>query len=100
MNGGKQWASARDWATWLYRWLCDRETDVLPRLVGIASAAPYAGSVYSVDTALRQLRKAGLIAWRTGTRSENRGHGAVRIIATGRILKTSGCPFDAPERSP
>lgn len=81
---------------WLITWLTERESDTLPRLIQIANECPLTNSYYDVDNALRWLRYRSKIAWRSGTRSENRGHSAIRIIATGRVLKTAGCPFEPP----
>jgi len=84
-------------AAWLLDWLAARETDTLPRLMALAGICPIASSHYTIDAALRLLVTRGMIKRRTGTRSEDRGHGAIRITATGRVFKTSGCPFDPPE---
>ena len=46
--------------------------------------------------ALVLLRRDGRILWRSGTRSEARGHQAIRVVATRKVLKTAGCPFEAP----
>jgi hypothetical protein len=88
-----------DLQEWLYRWLLMRESDVLPRLIDIARDAPEFRSCrtatpYELWSALHRLSKSGRILWRCGTRSENRGHQAIRIRETGRVLKTAGCPFD------
>lgn len=82
---------------WLLRWLIERESDVLPRVAAIAGQCPLTSDHYTIDQNLRQLVKHGLIVRRTGTRLQNRGHAAIRIVATGRVLKTSGCPFEAPD---
>lgn len=83
--------------TWLLTWLTERASDVLPRAKGIAAQCPGVASVYSIDAALRHLAGKGAITRRTGTVSENRGHAAIRIVATGRVLKTPGCPFEPPD---
>lgn len=78
---------------WLMTWLKTRDSDVLPRMIEIARECPLTHSYYDIDSALRFLQRRGRITWRTGTRSANRGHGAIRVNATGRVLKTAGCPF-------
>jgi hypothetical protein len=37
------------------------------------------------------------LVMRHGTRSQHRGHYAIRIVSTGKVLKTIGCPFEPPE---
>lgn len=86
-------------ADWLLKWLTERESDVLPRMIDIARECPVTNTYYAIDATLRALRSKGFIAWRSGTRSENRGHSAIRVISTGRVLKTAGCPFDLEEAS-
>lgn len=89
-------------ADWLFAWLSDQAPDPLPPLQRIAADLPPFGhrivTHYTIWNALAKLSREGRIAWRCGTRSLHRGHQAIRIIATGRVLKTAGCPFepDAP----
>ncbi|MEJ0017508.1 MAG: hypothetical protein WDN25_13275 [Acetobacteraceae bacterium] len=78
----------------LLDWLAALDGD-LPSLTGIADAIG-APSAYVVWSTLDRMRAAGVIAWRSGTRSENRGHQAIRLVATGKTLRTAGCPFDPP----
>jgi Bacterial regulatory proteins, gntR family len=78
----------------LQDWLAAHPHDELPRLRAIGAAIGSTG--YDVWDALTLLEDDGKIVRRHGTRSENRGHQAIRIIATGRVLKTAGCPFDPP----
>lgn len=79
----------------LYAWLRCRESDELPRLRDIAEQAGIT-SHYVVWLALATLMRQGRITLRHGTRSLHRGHQAIRVLATGRVLKTAGCPFEAP----
>lgn len=78
----------------LFLWLQAYQGD-LPKLSGVAKAVPLP-SHYDAWDALDYLRKAGRIMWRSGTRQANRGHQAVRMLDTGKVLKTAGCPFDPP----
>lgn len=81
----------------LYAWLLAHDTDELPRLIDLAEAVGIA-SHYDVWGSLEMLVRHGRITRRNGTRSLHRGHQAIRILATGRVLKTTGCPFEPPER--
>lgn len=87
---------------WLYRYLVAYSmAEPLPKLKTIAAAAPADVMVldaYLVSGALDQLAEQGKIRYRHGTRSEHRGHQAIRIVVSGAVLKTAGCPFDPPER--
>jgi hypothetical protein len=78
-------------------WLARRESAVLPRIVEIAAECLLAPSYYAIDSALCVLVKDRLIARRTGTRSEDRGHCAIRVIAIGRVFKMTGCSFEPPD---
>lgn len=84
-------------ARWLLQWLADRETEILPRMRVIAGFCPEPVHSTRIDTELRWLVKEGLITRRTGGRRELRGHAAIRVVASGRVFKTSGCPFEPPE---
>lgn len=86
---------------WLHDFLCSLNADEpLPRPAEIARifrrSTGGAGDAYLVCGALLSLDQRGFIALRHGTRTEHRGHQAVRIIATGAVLKTEGCPFEPP----
>jgi hypothetical protein len=83
-------------AVWLLSWLTSKETDTLPRLTAIGLLAPHVTDSYGVHQALVRLRKQRSILWRCGTRGEDRGHQAIRVVATGRVLTTEGCPFEGP----
>ena len=84
----------------LYRLLLDfaetRPVPPLPRLGRLAALVPDTFSAYEVYNALSILRNSGRIRWQSGTRSVARGHQAIRIVATGAVLRTAGCPFEAP----
>ena len=83
-------------ATWLLEYLGQRESDVLPHLRAFEHLYPGMVSLYTIDQAFRLLVRQSAITRRTGTRHIGRGHAAVRIIATGRVFRTDGCPFDPP----
>jgi hypothetical protein len=83
-------------ATWLYDWLLAHEGP-LPPLGEIAKLyKPFKVEAYNLHAALRSLQTGSKLRWRSGTRSQHRGHQAIRIIQTGKVLKTSCCPFEAP----
>lgn len=77
----------------LYEWLATQD-EVIPSLGGIAQAMGGADA-YRIHGLLTQLRGQARISWRSGTRSERRGHQAIRL-ASGKVLKTVGCPFEPP----
>jgi hypothetical protein len=84
----------------LQDWLLDLPPDApLPRMKQLAEQLPshLDADAYAVAGALAVLARANVIAMRHGTRSEARGHYAIRIRATGRTHRTEGCPFDPPE---
>ncbi len=57
-------------------------------------------SAYDVACAFYRLVKRGTIALNSGTRSYARGHFALRIVSTGTVLRTVGCPFNPPDARP
>lgn len=81
----------------LLDWLTEWQSDELPNLTEIGRGLSDPTDGYGVHALLTTLKSDGKIAWRSGTRSENRGHQAVRLTS-GRVLKTVGCPFEPPER--
>lgn len=71
----------------------------LPRMAEIAKQLPGGPwEAYNVAMAMEALSTQRRIAMRHGTRSAHRGHYALRIVLTGRELKTEGCPFEPPGR--
>lgn len=84
-------------AEWLLDWLISRQSDMLPRMKEIGALCPEWTDSHGIHNAFRELARKQRILWRAGTVSENRGHCAVRIIPSGRVLKTAGCPFEPPE---
>ncbi len=86
----------------LYSWLTERSSGVLPRIAVIATALPQIGGQAMVRDAFRLLARQGRIEQRHGTLRMSRGHRIVRIVATGVVLRTVGCPitFDSPPNSP
>jgi len=93
---------------WTYRFLLGLDPQKpIPSMTTIGLAFSAATGVrfvrhrgkYAVlmNEALIGLERRGLILRRHGTRSEHRSHQAIRIVSTGNVLKTAGCPFDAPE---
>lgn len=83
-------------ANWLLGWMIDRQSDVLPRLTELGSLMPEKTDGYGAHDVLKALHVQGRISWRSGTVSEARGHQAVKILPSGRVLKTEGCPFEPP----
>lgn len=75
---------------WLKAW-----EGPLPRMTHIATLLPGRWDAYAVSNTLRTLRARRLIDLRTGTRSQHKGHCALRV--DGRELKTEYCPFDPPD---
>lgn len=84
-------------AGWLLEWLAARETDDLPVIKTLETLYPGIASGYTIDQAFRLLVRQGAVTRRTGTRMVGKGHAAVRVIATGRVFRTQGCPFQPPE---
>ncbi len=82
----------------LYKWLIERPPGALPRLAAIAAALREMETVAAVSDAFRLLVRQGRIEQRHGTLRLARGHRLVRIVATGALLQTAGCPltFDSP----
>jgi hypothetical protein len=70
----------------------------LPRLRDIALKMPIrlSADAWLVSAGLEILARRNVIAMRHGTRTEARGHYAIRVMATGQVLKTDGCPFEPP----
>jgi hypothetical protein len=83
----------------LYRWLLARNSDALPRTEAILAALPTLGSGGQVGNAFRSLARQGLIEQRHGTLRRASGHRIVRIVATGRVLSTEGCPLSLDDFS-
>lgn len=84
--------------TWLLNYFVNMPLwAVLPHLSRLAELYPGSVHLTKIDTELRWMVANGIITRRTGTVRENRGHAAIRVIATGRVLKTAGCPFEPPE---
>lgn len=78
----------------LLGWMRDHHGDLPPlAIIATTLSVPTAMDAWSL---LVRLQRNGVIAWRSGTRSEARGHQAIRVVATGKILKTRGCPFEPP----
>ncbi len=78
----------------LYGWLLRHPPDQpLPRAAEIATAAglPDAGIVCNMFDRLSSGPQR-VIYHVHGTRSRYRGHRAVRLLLTGRVLATDGCP--------
>jgi hypothetical protein len=88
----RYWGEDRARADLLLAWLDVWGGEHLPPLAEIAKSLRFS-SQYEVWGALSSLEKRSLIRWRHGTRSENRGHQAVQIVSSGKVLKTAGCPF-------
>lgn len=82
-------------------WLDAQPHDApLPRMSELAASMPDAAraNAYAVCGALVVLERSGAIVMRHGTRSEARGHYAIRVVATGHVHRTKGCPFEAPQQ--
>jgi hypothetical protein len=77
----------------LYAWLTARSPAELPRPFEIAAALPGIGGWRAVALAFRSLERRGLIEERHGTRGTPPFHRLVRIVATGKEMRTAGCPL-------
>jgi hypothetical protein len=81
---------------WVYYWLFQHEGP-LPKLADIAKQYPRQRiEAYNIHQALASLNRSKRIRWRSGTRSLHRGHQAICIVSSGKVLKTIDCPFDPP----
>lgn len=76
-------------------WLRQHQGEVISSLTSIAKALGLREAYY-VSQALTALQRRGIITWRHGTRSKDRGHQAIRVLATGRCYHTENCPWSAP----
>jgi len=90
---------------WLFGFLSDLPSGAtLPWLSEIARHGPHIDRLRTTHEDIRrslgQLQQRRLITWRSGTNFHHRGHQALRLIATGRVIKTYDCPFDPPQPEP
>ncbi len=79
-----------------YNWLLDRTDPELPQHSYICRVVQNAGDVGRLRLAFGWLRRQRLITQREGSTTGARSHRAIRIVATGQVFKTPGCPFDPP----
>jgi hypothetical protein len=77
----------------LHDWLIARGDGSLPRSSAILRAVPELGSIERVGNAFRSLARQGRIEQRHGTIRAGYGHRIVRIVTTGAVLRTEGCPL-------
>jgi ribosomal protein S25 len=82
----------------LHAWLTARPTDELPKYTAILKSLPCMTAPGALFQAFHRLMVQGGIEQRHGTRGIAKGHRVVLIVATGKILKTAGCPLtlDSP----
>jgi hypothetical protein len=83
----------RQRANALYTWLTSLNHSELPGLIAIAAAAPGTGTPKQVFEAFSLLARHGRIDQRHGTPGHAKGHRLVRIVASGAVFKTPGCPL-------
>jgi hypothetical protein len=74
-------------------WLLFRPPPELPSFAEIRRAVPELRTKLGVFDAFQSLARQGRIEYRHGSRNRDRGHRIVRIVATGAVLRTVGCPL-------
>ncbi len=99
MNNGRK-SSTVLCANALREYLTALPTPIMDKPAGLAKKlglpTSFNPDAWLVCAAFDALAKQGFLVMRHGTRSENRGHYAIRIVSTGKIIKTANCPFEPP----
>jgi hypothetical protein len=86
----------------LYIWLAARPTDELPKYNAILRSLPCMSTPGALFQAFHRLAVQGRINQRHGSAGVAKGHRIVLMVASGKILKTAGCPLtlDSPPTRP